>query len=98
MFVNILKSYRDIVAICDSDLLGKKFEEGKFQLDIKESFFKGTESSEEKIIEIIQNMSKNDATFNIVGKKSINTALKAGIISKEGIKKIKGIPFAMVLL
>ena len=98
MFVNILKSYRDIVAICDSDLLGKKFEEGKFQLDIKESFFKGTESPEEKIIEIMQKMSEKDAIFNIVGEKSIKIALKAGIISKEGIKKIQGIPFALVLL
>ena len=27
MFVNVIKSYRDIVAVCDSELLGKRFEE-----------------------------------------------------------------------
>lgn len=98
MFVKIIRSYRDIVAICDSDLIGKKFEDNKFQLNLKEEFFKGEEISEEKVIEIMQNMSKEDATFNIVGEKSVNTALKAGIILKEGIKKIQDIPFAMVLL
>jgi len=98
MLVKVAKSYRDIIAICDSDLIGKRFEEGKFQLDVKESFFNGEETSPEKTIEILQNMSKEDATFNIIGKESIDTALKAGIISEQGIKKIQGIPFALVLL
>jgi hypothetical protein len=98
MIVNVIKSYRDVVAICDKDILGKKFEEGKFQLDIKESFFKGKDESEEKAIEIMKNMSGEDATFNIVGEESINAALKAGVIFKESIGRIKGIPFALVLL
>jgi len=98
MFVKIIKAYRNTIAICDSDLLGKKFEEGKFQLDVKESFFGGDEISGEKLIEIIKKMSGEDATFNIIGEKSIEIALKAGIISQNGIKKIQGIPFALVLL
>lgn len=98
MFVNVIKTYRDVVAICDSELLGKRFEEGKFQLDVKESFYKGKETSEEEVIRIIKDMSKEDSTFNIVGKEAVNTALKAEIISKEEIQKIQGIPFALVLL
>lgn len=98
MFINIIKSYRDIVAICDSELIGKKFEENNLQLDIKETFYKGEKVSEEKAVQIIQNMAKEDATFNIVGEKSIKTAIKAGIISQEGIKKIHGIPFALILI
>ena len=39
MLVKIHKSYRNVVAVCDSDLIGKKFEEDKFQLDLKESFY-----------------------------------------------------------
>lgn len=98
MFVKIIKSYRDVVAICDSNLMGKKFEEDKFQLDVKESFYKGKETSEEEVTKIMQAMSREDATFNIAGKKSINTALKAGIISEDGVKRIKGIPFALILM
>jgi len=96
--VKIHKSYRDVVAICDSNLLGKKFEEGKFQLDIKESFYKGEEKTKQETISFMQNMSKEDSTFNIVGEKSVNCAIKSSIISKNGIKKIKNIPFALVLL
>lgn len=98
MFIKIHRTYRDVIALCDSELIGKKFEEGNFQLDVKESFFKGDEVSEKEVIEIIQKMSAEDATFNIVGKKSVNAGLRAGIISEEGIKRIQNIPFAMVLI
>ncbi|MDE1848783.1 MAG: DUF424 family protein [Nanoarchaeota archaeon] len=98
MFVKIIKSYRDIVAICDSDLLGKVFEEGKFQLEVKESFYRGDELSGEETSAIINKMVREDATFNIVGKESISLALKHGLIKEEGIKEIQGIPFAMVLM
>ena len=97
MFLNIIKSYRDVVAVCDSEILGKRFEEKRFQLDIKENFYKGQEVDSESLLEIMRKMSAEDATFNIVGEKSVNTALKAGIISEEEIRKIRGIPFALVL-
>ncbi len=98
MFINIIKSYRDVVAVCDSSILGKKFEQGKFQLDIKESFYKGEEVSEKEAIEKMKSMAAEDATFNIAGRESVKAALKAGIISKESVGKIRGIPFALVLL
>jgi uncharacterized protein len=98
MFVNVIKSYRDVVAVCDKEILGKKFEEGKLQLDVKESFFKGKETSKEEAIEIMQDMKLEDSTFNIIGEKSVQTALQAGIITKEGVGKIANIPFALVLI
>ncbi len=98
ILINVMNSYRDVVAVCDAELLGKYFEENRFQLDIKESFYKGENVSEEEAIRIMKKMSREDATFNIVGKSSIAAALKAGIISEDAIGKIKGIPFALVLL
>ncbi len=98
MLLRIIKSYRDIVAICDKELLGQKFEEDNFQLDLTGEFFKGEQTSQEKAMEIMKDMIAEDATFNIVGEKSTATALKAGIISEEGIKKIQRIPFALVLM
>jgi hypothetical protein len=98
MFVKIIRSYRDTVAVCDSELIGRKFEENDFQLDLKESFYKGKEVSGEKLAEIFEDMIREDATFNIVGGKSIAIAIKCGIISEEGIKKVQGIPFALILL
>ena len=98
MFINIIHSYRDVVAICDKELLGKKVEDEKFQLDVKESFYKGKQVSEEELLKIINNLSREDATFNIVGERSVAIALKVGVILESGIKEIKGIPFALVLL
>ena len=98
LFVKIHKSYRDVVSICDCELIGKYFEEDEKQLDIKESFYKGEEFDEEKTKEIIKKMSAEDATFNIIGKKAIQCAIDSGIISEKGVKKIKGVPFALVLL
>lgn len=96
--IKIHQSYRQVVAVCDSEILGKKFEEENKILDLRENFYKGEEKSEKEAIEILQDLAKEDSTFNIVGEKSIQAALKSGIISKEGIKKVQGIPFALGLL
>ena len=98
MLIKIHKSYRYVIAICDSELLGKKFEQGNLQLDLTGEFFKGEEKNEQESLEIIKDAFTEDASFNIVGKKATELALKADIISKEGIKKIQGVPFAFVLL
>ena len=47
MLLRIIKTYRDVVAVCDKELLGKRFEEGNFQLDVKKSFFRSEEHTSE---------------------------------------------------
>jgi len=98
MLIKIHKVYRLVVAICDSELLGKTFEQGSRILDVRESFYNGEEKTEKEIIEMMKDLIREDATFNIAGKQSVNCALKAGIISREGIKHVQGVPFALVLL
>jgi len=98
MFIKIHKSLRTVVAICDSDLINKTFEDKKRQLHVRENFYKDKEVDKEGLIELIRRQKLEDASFNIVGKESIQIALEAGIIKSEGVHKIKGIPFALVLL
>lgn len=98
MYIKIHKSYRTVIAICDAEILGKKFEEGKRQLEVTESFFKGEKVDEEKAVQIIERQALEDATFNIAGEKSIKAALKAGIINEAGVSYIKKVPFALVLV
>ena len=45
----------------------------------------------------MQNFNAEDATFNIVGNKSIETALEAGIIEQHGVMKIDNVPIALGL-
>ncbi|MDO8467631.1 MAG: DUF424 family protein [Nanoarchaeota archaeon] len=96
--VKIHRSYREVVAIADSDLIGKIFEEGNLQLNVKENFYKDKELNFEEAVELMIDQKKEDATFNIIGKNAVSAALEAGIISEEGINEVQDIPFALVLL
>ncbi len=98
MQIKIHEAYRSIVSLCDSELIGKTFSEGMKQIEIKPGFFQGEEKNKEEIVKILKDMEKEDATFNIVGKESVDCALKAEIISKEGIMEIDGIPMALILM
>ena len=98
MKIKIHKAYRIVIGLVDSELIGKTFEEGNRQININTKFFDGEEKSKEEIIEILKDLVKEDATFNIVGKESIQTAIDAGIINEESIIKIDNIPIALRLL
>jgi hypothetical protein len=98
MIIKIHSAYRNVVAICDSELLGKIIEDSKRRLDLSGPFFQGDEKSEEEAKEILEDMKKEDATFNIVGKESCRIAKEIGLIGDEGIILIDNIPFALVLI
>lgn len=98
MQIKIHEAYRKIVALCDTNLIGKSFSERKKQIEINSAFFQGEEKTKKEIIKILKDLEKEDATFNIVGKESVQSALEAKIISEEGIISIEGIPVALVLM
>ena len=98
MLVKIHDSYRAVIAICDYDILGKTFEEGRRQIKVNEHFFGGEEKTEKEVLKLIEEGSAEDYTFNIVGKESVATAIKAGVVTESGIIRIQGVPIALVLL
>lgn len=98
MLVKIHSTYRDVIAICDSDLIGKTFEEGNRSLFVNPNFYQGEEKTKEEILEVIDMGLAEDFTFNIVGKESIELALQANAIKPEGVVTIQGIPVALVLI
>ena len=98
LFVKIHSSYRKILAVCDAELLGKRFEQGKMQLEVCKEFYCGELKSEKEVIKLLQEAEKEDATFNLVGNKAISAGIKAGIINKEGVLRIEGVPHALSLL
>ena len=95
MYFKIHESYRRVVAVCDSDLIGKKFEEGKMQLEVRENFYKDEEIDFENAIEFFKKEIVEDATFNIVGAESIKAAKESGVISDGNVGEVAGIPFAL---
>ena len=83
-----------IIAICDEEILGKRFEEGERQIHVTENFYKGELVSLEEGLQALER-----ATIaNIVGERIVTEALKAQIIHKHGIIRIQNIPHAQIVV
>ena len=92
--IKIYKRGKDLlVGACDEKLLGKKFEEGKFQIEVKKEFYGGKKVTKEVLKTYLE-----DATIaNLVGQETIKSAIEAGIIDPSCVIKIKGIPHAQMV-
>lgn len=81
-----------VFTCCDSELLGKSFTEGKCCLRVTESWYKGKEITIEDATKIIkENINKVDS-FQVVGEYIINHLDKCGVVTKKGVKRVKGVP------
>lgn len=82
-----------IIAMCDESLIGKVYEEKELVIDLKDysDFYIGDLTDPENLL-ISRDLKFNSA--NIVGEESIKVALKNGLIEKENINSIMGIPYA----
>jgi len=92
--IKIYKNGKDLlIGACDEKLLGKKFEEGKFQIEVKKEFYGGKRITPETLRRYLE-----DATIaNLVGAETIKCAIDAGIIDPSCIIKIKGVPHAQMV-
>lgn len=92
-----IKIYRQgndvLLAACDENLIGKTFEEGKFQIKVKKDFYDG----ERVTPEILKKLLKGATIANLVGDETIRHAIEIGLINPECIIKIKGIPHAQMV-
>lgn len=81
-----------LVVICDEELLGKKFKNGEFRLEVKESFYKGEKASLEDCLAALRS-----ATIgNLVGS-IVEHAVKAGIIEPGNVLHFKKVPHAQLV-
>lgn len=98
ILLKIHESYRWVVAVCDKDVFGRKLVEGEKVLDVSGEFFNGKLMSDEKVKKEIIRCNHEDATFNFVGKHSVEIAKKLGIVKDSGVAKIQEVPFALILV
>jgi hypothetical protein len=88
------KEDRTIVAVCDSDLAGRKFTEGDRQLDLTNDFYKGEERDEKEVGDLIRNAD----IVNLVGKEAVKLGLQEEVITQDHIITIAGIPHAQAVI
>jgi len=92
--IKIYKQGKDLlVGACDEKLIGKKFTDGKFQIDVSKEFYDGERISSQILKKYLE-----DATIaNLVGKETIKCAVELGLVDPECVIKIKGVPHAQMV-
>lgn len=88
------KNNRTIVAVCDKDILGRKFEQDDLQLDLASDFYAGAEMDEKEAGDLIRNAD----IINLAGRNSVKIGLEEGVIEESHIIEIAGIPHAQAVI
>ena len=81
---------RKLVAVCDSELLGQRFEEKGLQIDLTGEFYRGEEADEGKLKRVLTDAYLAD----FVGEKSVAFGIKNGTVKKENVIKVSRVPRA----
>lgn len=84
---------RFVIAVCDENLLNKTLNDGKRSITVSEQFYKGDKKNEREVVAIL----KDATNANLVGKEAVAAGIKAGIVSKENVAIIKGVPHAQAV-
>lgn len=82
-----------LLAMCDSEILGRTLCEGKIVFCVKEDFYKGAKVDVEEAISLIE----NSTIVNMVGRNVVRKAIERGYVHPEAVLNIDGIPHAQIL-
>ncbi len=82
-----------LVAVCDKEIIGKKFHEGELTLIVDAGFYKGVDACESEVKDAL-----TCATIaNIAGEKAIACAVECGCVDPDTVIFIEGIPHAQMV-
>jgi len=81
-----------LVAACDEDIVGKTFKGKDIQITVSSSFYKGDCGDEELLV----NRLEMATIANLVGKKTMEIAIKHGFVEPENILQIGEVPHAQM--
>jgi hypothetical protein len=92
--VNLKKIGRNVVlAMCDSEILGKTLREGKIVFHVKEEFYDGGRVTIDEAVDMIRNCT----IVNMVGKKCVEKAIARGYVHPQAVLNIEGVPHAQIV-
>ena len=92
-----LKSYQQgaetLIAVCDCEILGKKFSEGHLCIDVSPDFFGGEKASCSEVEAALA-----AATMaNFVGCKTVEHAISLGYVERDCVLSINGVLYAQMV-
>lgn len=91
-----VKMYRrgaeTLVAACDLDIIGQTFRSKGLKIEVSEGFYKGESADEDLLVNRLQMAT----TANLVGKRTIEIAVRRGFVDPGCVIEIGGVPHAQM--
>jgi hypothetical protein len=91
-----VKVYRQgretLVAACDAEIIGKTFRSKDLKITVSEGFYKGDSGDEEMLV----NRLGMATVANLVGRKTIEVAVKHGFVDPACVLMIGEVPHAQM--
>ena len=81
-----------VLAACDRELLGKTLKTGETDFHIREGFFFEKFIEAKELTELI----KESHIINLVGEKAVECSILSGIVNRNSIKLIDGVPHIQI--
>lgn len=82
-----------LLVMTDEDILGKKFEEGKKQLDLAAKFYQGETKTKEEVKKLIPKARH----LHLTGKHIIAVAVELDVVNPKAILWVDKVPHAEVV-
>ncbi len=79
-----------LVAVCDENLQDKVFEEGEVRLEITREFYGSELYTRGEVIVAL----RRATIANLSGEEAVAIGMEEGLIDKENVLKVKGVPHA----
>ncbi len=84
---------REVIGLCDRELIGKTFTEGEISISVSEAFFGNQQVTEEEVVRIL--MDADNVT--IFGERCFALAVFHGLLEPGSCRLIEGIPYSTII-
>ncbi|MBS7639365.1 MAG: DUF424 family protein [Candidatus Bathyarchaeia archaeon] len=82
-----------LLAICDSDILGKTFRKDGIIFEVKGEFYNGYKTSIEEALALIE----QSTIVNLCGRNIVKKAIERGYVHPEAVYEICGVLHAQIM-
>ena len=83
-----------LLVITDKDVLGKMFEEGRVQLDLRKEFYQGEIKEKEEVKKLML----KSRHLHLTGKGVVALGIELGLVQRGRILLVQGTPHAQVVM
>ena len=81
-----------VLNVIDEELVGRRLVEGDFSLYLDPRYFSGERVYETQLRDLLL----NNSIINLVGKRSVDVALRMGFGAKDAVRVIDGVSFLII--